>query len=468
MLTKLRIQNFKAWQDTGEIRLAPLTVFFGTNSSGKSSIGQFLMMLKQTANSSDRKRVLHPGDEKTPVDLGTFSDLIHQHEQKRDLVFSIEWEQPSGLKILDVVTKETFTGKRIRFDATIGFESGKAFKAVCRQFHYSFCGPEDSGFEAAMLPDGKAGKYKLQTIGFHDVRKTGRVWPLPPPTRFYGFPDELSAYYQNGETLNDLAFQFQNLLQRQSYLGPLREEPRRQYGWAGETPEDVGSRGERWVSAFLSAAERKISGGFRKPGLGFDKLVATWLKNMGLIHSFTVSPVAEGLREYRVRVKVTAFSSEVSIPDVGFGVSQVLPVIVQSFYAPADSSVIIEQPELHLHPAVQQNLADLFIGAAKSRENGRDRNVQFIIESHSEHFLRRLQRRVAEGIISNEDVAVYFCDGGGAGSRITPLQVDLYGNILNWPEGFFGDQITDIAEMQKAGIQRRREAKAQSVAEGNG
>ena len=189
---------------------------------------------------------------------------------------------------------------------------------------------------------------------------------------------------------------------------------------------------------------------------------------MGLIHSFTVSPVAEGLREYRVRVKVTAFSSEVSIPDVGFGVSQVLPVIVQSFYAPADSSVIIEQPELHLHPAVQQNLADLFIGAAKSRETGRDRNVQFIIESHSEHFLRRLQRRVAEGIISNEDVAVYFCDGGGAGSRITPLQVDLYGNILNWPEGFFGDQITDIAEMQKAGIQRRREAKAQSVAEGNG
>ena len=197
----------------------------------------------------------------------------------------------------------------------------------------------------------------------------------------------------------------------------------------------------------------------------FDAHVANWLKKLGLIHSFEVAPVAAGLREYRVKVKVTASSSEVSIPDVGFGVSQVLPVLVQSYYAPPNSTVIIEQPELHLHPSVQQNLADMFIDATTIRSGGADRNVQFIIESHSEHFLRRLQRRIAEGEehggIAKDKVAIYFCDSGKDGSTIRPLDVDLYGNIAKWPPSFFGDQMTDIAEMQKAGIRRRKEAKHQ-------
>ena len=70
MLKKLHIKNFKAWADTGPIRMAPITVFFGTNSSGKTSLHQFLMLLKQTAASQDRRRVLHLGDKSTSVDLG--------------------------------------------------------------------------------------------------------------------------------------------------------------------------------------------------------------------------------------------------------------------------------------------------------------------------------------------------------------------------------------------------------------
>ncbi|MFH0909288.1 MAG: DUF3696 domain-containing protein [bacterium] len=290
------------------------------------------------------------------------------------------------------------------------------------------------------------------------MRKTGRAWPLPHPLKFFGFPDELNSYYQNAETLNDLVLAMQNLLRDLAYLGPLREEPKRHYAWAGETPEDVGTRGDRWVSAFLAASDRSISAGYRKKGLPFEALMAYWLKELGLIHSFVVAPVGKGLREYRVRVKVSAGSPEVSIPDVGFGVSQVLPVIVQSFYAPSNSSVIIEQPELHLHPAVQQNLANLFVGAMKSRQDGKNRNVQFIIESHSEHFLRRLQRLIAEEQVAQDDVAIYFCGPGESGSTITPLQLDEYGNILHWPKDFFGDQMTDIAEMTKAMHRRRREA----------
>ena len=92
----------------------------------------------------------------------------------------------------------------------------------------------------------------------------------------------------------------------------------------------------------------------------------------------------------------------VDLPDVGFGISQVLPVLVQCFYAPPRSIIVIEQPEIHLHPSAQSALADVMIDVINSKENGNDRNIQLIIETHSEHFLRRLQRRIAEGVIDEE------------------------------------------------------------------
>ena len=76
MLSKLRIKNFKLWKDTGNIRMAPITLFFGANSSGKSSIGQFLMMLKQTIESPDRKAVLYPGGRTSAVQLGSFQEMV--------------------------------------------------------------------------------------------------------------------------------------------------------------------------------------------------------------------------------------------------------------------------------------------------------------------------------------------------------------------------------------------------------
>ena len=99
MFRQLSFQNFKSWEDTGEIKLAPITGFFGTNSSGKSAILQFLLMLKQTMESSDRKQVLHTGDDKTYVNLGTFSDIAHNHTIPSVMNFSLEWDFPETIKI---------------------------------------------------------------------------------------------------------------------------------------------------------------------------------------------------------------------------------------------------------------------------------------------------------------------------------------------------------------------------------
>ena len=95
-----------------------------------------------------------------------------------------------------------------------------------------------------------------------------------------------------------------------------------------------------------------------------------------------------------------------------------------------------------------------------SRENGKERNIQLIIETHSEHFLYRLQRRIAEASaehpISAGQVAAYFAHMPGNESKLEPLKFDEFGNILNWPDKFFGDSMEDLFEMSKAAARRRQ------------
>jgi predicted ATPase len=108
MITKLRIQNFKCWQDTGEIRMSPLTLLFGTNSSGKSSIGQFLMMLKQTVETPDRKVIFFPGAKNSAVQLGSFQEMIYGREADGKISFDYEWDLPEKLEVIDPISKVIF------------------------------------------------------------------------------------------------------------------------------------------------------------------------------------------------------------------------------------------------------------------------------------------------------------------------------------------------------------------------
>jgi predicted ATPase len=110
---------------------------------------------------------------------------------------------------------------------------------------------------------------------------------------------------------------------------------------------------------------------------------------------------------------------------------------------------------MHLHPKAQSELGDLLIQAVTARESATDRNVQLIVESHSEHLLRRIQRRIAEEEIDSSDVALYFCSAGRSGSVIERLEVDEAGDILNWPPNFFGDELGDLVAQTEIGMQRR-------------
>lgn len=458
MLTHLRIQNFKSWQDTGDIRLAPITVFFGSNSSGKTSLSQFLLLLQQTAQSPDRHRVLHPGDSQTPVDLGTFHDMVFDHDENREIGFELRWELPESLEVEDPRTRSTYRGSALEFQAGLQAIGGDETRVVVDRLSYRLGDPADRGLSVGLKRDrASRGIYELDSSGLKLLQTPGRAGRLPAPIRFYGFPDEAVAYYQNAAFLSDLTLALERQLRRIYYLGPLREPPRRHYTWAGVTPEHVGWRGERAVEALLAARERKLSPGPKKRSLPFEKLIAQHLLDLELIEEFAARRLAPGRKEYEVLVRTRGGRRQpVNLTDVGFGVSQILPVVVECFYAPHDSTIILEQPEIHLHPRVQASLADFFIEVIRSREGGRDRRIQLIVESHSEHFLRRLQRRIAEERIRPEDAALYFVESGPRGaSVIQPLDLDEFGNIANWPADFFGDEIGDLAAMTQAALRRK-------------
>jgi hypothetical protein len=415
-------------------------------------------MLKQTMESSDRRQVLHTGDDKTYVNLGTIYDIAYNHKIPSEIVYQLEWKLPSIINILEtnlpsLSTNKLFSVDHLKFTSEIQLEKDNIFiKQLCYRFNVN---SQDFIFKFhhyVFDSELNTRNYTLHTQGYELKRrneyqyKKNTIYAVPCfslPIKNYAFSINesiINNYYENISFLYDFFSSYEEAFQKIYYLGPLREYPQRIYSWAGGEPQDVGHRGELAIPALAS----------RKNWI--EKKVAHWLKELGLIYSFRVTAIAENRQYYEVRVKRTPNASEVLITDVGFGVSQILPVLVLCYYAPEGSTIILEQPEIHLHPSVQSGLADVFIDVIKTR------NLQIILESHSEHLLRRLQRRIAEEKdgLTNEDMSLYFCNLNSDGSsKLTALELDQFGNIANWPENFFGDEMGDLFAMTEAAMKRQ-------------
>ncbi|WP_313800971.1 DUF3696 domain-containing protein [Sphingobium sp.] len=455
MLTSMQFTNFKSWEDA-DIQCGRITGIFGTNSSGKTSLLQFLLLLKQTKQASDRAIALELNGDL--VQLGTMRDVLHAHDESRSieakLTFDLEEEltlnDPSGKRTSAIASGEELTfqveigvNKRAPQTKSIGYTLGDT------RFSLTQKGKDSTEFELQSLPLRKTSK------SFSFVRTQGRPWQLPGPIKSYAFPDQARTFFQNSGFLADLEACFEEQLDNIYYLGPLREYPQRDYLWARSRPSDVGQRGEKTIDAILAATEAEDTRNIRYNAryMPFQKMIAHWLRELGLIESFSVDEIAEGSNRWQAKVKTRKGASDVLLTDVGFGVSQVLPVITLLQYVPEGSTVIFEQPEIHLHPLAQAGLADAIIQAAVHR------GVQVIFESHSEHLLLRLQRRIAEEAVTSDNVRLYFCDAPKGKSQIVPLEVDALGNIGNWPDRFMGDAFTEAAEAELARLSRMKAPK---------
>jgi len=221
-----------------------------------------------------------------------------------------------------------------------------------------------------------------------------------------------------------------NKMDEIAYIGPLRQVPQRFGRYSPTDDSDVGSSGENMLSALFSDKQLVMR-------------VNNFLAMMEMPYKIKVHQLEsqETLGFVIHMALVNKYTNiELAPTDVGVGYSQVLPLITQAALS-RRSLVCVEQPELHLHPAMQARIADVFIEAAMGGSN-----VQFLIETHSESLMLRFLRRIREGLLDPESIQVLYIDQDSEGaSHIHELPISPSGEFLaEWPHGFFDDRLEEL------------------------
>lgn len=230
------------------------------------------------------------------------------------------------------------------------------------------------------------------------------------------------------DILSDLKYNLQG--EMINYCSPLRAHPKRYY---------MLDKAKMTIS--LDTLDGDAIAEVMKDNVQVKERVNEWFKRFG----FNID--VKEFKEVIHHMNVHQNGLDLDITDVGFGISQVLPIIIQGFLSVEDSITIIEQPEIHLHPKMQADLGDLFIDIVNTEEK------KLIIETHSEYLLRRIRRRISEGRIKSSDVAICLFhpkdNETQAPAWVEVLKVEEKGNF-KWPEEFYcGDLYDDIIEFVK-------------------
>lgn len=246
------------------------------------------------------------------------------------------------------------------------------------------------------------------------------------------------------------------------YLGPLRDAPKPLYPLAPSAdPHDVGLRGEHTASILELHKNKKIhyipSANFKDPIVDrktvtrtLEAAVIDWLQYLGVASS--VKSRDQGKLGHELKVGLSNSESVHDLTHVGVGVSQVLPILVMCLLADTDSTLVFEQPELHLHPKVQTLLGDFFLSMALC-------NKQCIVETHSEYFIDRLRFRIAAASPEkelNSQTKIYFVEKPSQDSSFREVVINEYGAISDWPEGFFDQSQQQAEEILRAAAMKRK------------
>lgn len=246
------------------------------------------------------------------------------------------------------------------------------------------------------------------------------------------------------------------------YLGPLRDAPKPLYPLAPAAgPYDVGLRGEHTASILELHKSKQIcyipSINFKDPIIDrkivtrtLEAAVIDWLQYLGVASS--VKSRDQGKLGHELKVGLSNSDYTHDLTHVGVGVSQVLPILVMCLLADTDSTLIFEQPELHLHPKVQTLLGDFFLSMTLC-------NKQCIVETHSEYFIDRIRFRIAAASPENElnsQTKIYFVEMPLQGSAFREVVINEYGAISDWPEGFFDQSQHQAEEILRAAAMKRK------------
>ncbi|MBI2274726.1 MAG: AAA family ATPase [Bacteroidetes bacterium] len=472
---KISIKNFKSISTLNEYEIKPMTILSGVNSTGKSSFIQLLLLLKQTIElNSPNFQLLLQG----PLyEVQDFADIIKNKDPKRKLSVGFHFEKSEFKDNPERV---------ILFDSLTGYKSSM-------QFSYSQHNNEPFIDELSIRYLLDEGSKKEQFANFFQI-KNGKdtfrieansalfaknIWDAKSPnvTKIdfsaiypvsYEISEAKSGTGAKGETLvNDtkdrqfttiesVRFQVDNFFKNISYIGPLREKPKDIYSIPGRH-ENVGSNGEFFAEILERHKDQPID--FYKPeftetGIKYTKVKTTLLKAVSN-WMCDVMELGKEIRPEKVDDNYTIViiqNSGISttIKHVGFGISQLLPIIVEGLRLQPGATMVLEQPEIHLHPKLQSLLFDFLRSLML---NG----VSIIIETHSDHYITRLRRRLAEDLDNSltDKINLTFIETVQNDILFRSIELDDFGTMEYFPPNFIEQSSIEMKAIIKAQLRKK-------------
>ena len=437
MLTEVKLTNFRIFDDEVTVRFRPITILIGRNSSGKSSVVKFLLILKQSVTPGSSQFLTPEGDS---VHLGAFSGLKNTLTLKRNLVFRVTAKGPAkdledetlralGIQDEDENTELTYvTSANVSYSkrATLGDSSrslvstsGKSLftnnaKILDDSVFLDRSGTLDWVSEELKMPDSSMPPEKIKD----EVARFNKE--IDARSKLFG------RYFVDIELWGTLSHELHSL----RHLSAVRDEAQRVIQVSFPPRNYVGQRGQHTLPHLQQLVDQDR-----------DKyeFILPHLQSVAGLEGVEFKTSTMSISQAFGKNLTTG--AYVLLADFGFGVSQCLPVLVQGALMAPYTSMVVEQPEAQLHPTAQLELGSYFADLWKQRKVGS------IIETHSDNILLRLRRLIARGELSHEDVSVAFFTFD-ENNRNMPIVKNLYINEdgsmqAGLPMEFFGADIEE-------------------------
>lgn len=477
----IRLQNFRGFRDV-KIELKPLTVLLGPNSAGKSAFGHALAAMahahKFYAEGASGPVSLTPPvkfADDWPVDLGKTSDLrrvgadgpvIIGLETANGEMLELGFgglEEPADL-LISYFLHPSEQNPTVSTSENITVASNKPSATTVVMAQTVIVKPPDTLGSVVSVPPEINGPIKLNRL---NVQQWEDEWSVT--TKGLSISTVVRPKTKEERTLSGVAREsLCSLLEKLTYLRATRRRPSRGYshdvgklqiGYGGEwTPSILYHKGLMPIDYYEppgfpdSVEEVQEDTGWKAKQETLLDGVGSWLTRLTLATAIeTIQPTA---LDNRVKLRATIKNGQGShdVTEIGFGVSQVIPVLVAGLLQPKESLLIVDLPEAHLHPRPQGALADFFCSLALSGKTA-------LVETHSEMFFHRLRLRAAQDPSLMDKIAVYFIDAPKDGVCCKPRPVGLgYEEELRWPEGFLQEAYE--TEMQINAVRQSLETKS--------
>lgn len=486
MVTSFSIENFRGFRDQSTLPVGGLTCLVGRNSSGKSSLIHALLLLRQSIDlRAVGTRVPQLNMNGPLVSAGDYEDIVYNHITTNHIHFSFEIlpdlfihpQQASlnrSLVPLDIPRPQSYRLPRQPFSYTglkQGTDHAQTYKTTVNlSFHPEPpFGPTLSRYEIEVEGLGRVtftrttGKARVQHwraylfgLPRQSIRIIFPTWSFLPflrerDTHRVSKPEQTRTR-QFLSVVEDATRQITTFLTDFKFVGPFRTPPARRYTFSGIGAADTGTSGERAVDLLIT--EQLITPNHQY----LRHAVSYWLKHMGLAKKVTVKHLAKRSSIFELSIAGAGLAKSANFVDVGFGISQILPVLVQGLLVPRGGTYIVQQPELHLHPDAQAALADFFIYLATQ-------GIASIVETHSEYLLLRIRRRLAESVkparlnlpgerepiaINKSSISTIYVGERDNAAVLTPLEIGNSFQFENLPPGFMNQAIDDRLALMKA------------------